>query len=288
MAAVRTFHQSAFDPDGLVEAKGQTLVSVCLPARNEEATVGAIVEAVECHVARGLVDEVLVLDDHSDDRTAVVATDAGARVVAAGGAEPGKGRALWRTVLECEGDVIVWCDSDIEDFDASFVTGLLGPLLTEPEIQFVKGFYDRPEIEGRDGGGRVTELVARPALALLHPALASIVQPLAGEYAVRRSLVEGLPFVEGYGVDIGLLLDAWAVVGASGLVQVDLGARIHRNRKLSELAPQATEVLHTILDRAGVEGLPASLVLERPDGPARIRVGACPPPGTVSSSRRTA
>ena len=143
-----------------------------------------------------------------------MAAAAGARVVAAAdvapefGAEPGKGEALWKTVLASTGDLIVWCDADVRDFDPAFVTGLLGPLLTEPDVEFVKGFYERPETGGQPGGGRVTELLARPALALLHPALAAIVQPLSGEYAARRSLVEDLPFVEGYGVDIGLLLDA--------------------------------------------------------------------------------
>jgi glucosyl-3-phosphoglycerate synthase len=146
-------------------------------------------------------------------------------------------------------------------------------------VAFVKGFYERPETGGQPGGGRVTELLARPALALLHPALASMVQPLSGEYAARRSLVERLPFVEGYGVDVGLLLDAHTAVGGRGLAQVDLGARVHRNRDLAALSVQATEVLRTILDRAGVEGLPTSVVLDRPAaGPVRIQVGQRPPP----------
>jgi len=246
--------------------------------------------------AVALVDEILVLDDHSADATATTAAEAGARVVPAGdvapefGDEPGKGQALWKTVLVSQGDLIVWCDADVRDFDPAFVTGLLGPLLTEPDLAFVKGFYERPETGGQPGGGRVTELLARPALALLHPTLAAMVQPLSGEYAARRSLVEALPFVEGYGVDIGLLLDAEAAVGIRGLAQVDLGERRHRNRSLAELSVQATEVLHTILDRADVADLPASVVLDRPaEGPARVRTGERPAPRTVAGyERRTA
>lgn len=298
MAALRTFHHAHFAPADLVAAKAGRRVSVCLPARDEAETVGPIVAAVrEALVeAVALVDEILVLDDHSADTTAKAAATAGARVVAAGdvapefGDEPGKGQALWKTVLVSQGDLIVWCDADVRDFDPAFVTGLLGPLLTEPDLAFVKGYYERPETGGQPGGGRVTELLARPALALLHPTLAAMVQPLSGEYAARRSLVEALPFVEGYGVDIGLLLDAEAAVGIRGLAQVDLGERRHRNRSLAELSVQATEVLHTILDRADVADLPESVVLDRPaEGPARVRTGERPAPRTVAGyERRTA
>jgi len=298
MAAVRTFHHARFAADGLVAAKGSRRISLCLPARDEAATVGAIVAAVHRTLVldQPLVDEILVLDDHSTDATAEVAAAAGARVVAAAdvapefGADPGKGQALWKTVLASTGDLIVWCDADLRDFDPAFVTGLVGPLLTEPEVQFVKGFYERPEAGGQPGGGRVTELLARPALALLHPALAAMVQPLSGEYAARRSLVEDLPFVEGYGVDVGLLLDALAAVGLRGLAQVDLGSRLHRNRSLAELSVQATEVLHTILDRAGVADLPDAVVLDRPAaGPARVRIGERPAPSSLATyQRRTA
>ncbi len=286
MAGVRTYHHAAFPPEELLARKGEQRISLCLPARDESATVGTIVaRARQALVERvPLLDEILVVDDHSTDGTAAVAKAAGARVVAAAdvaaehGAGPGKGRALWTSVVASEGDLLVWCDSDLRDFDPAFVTGLLGPLLTEPDVDFVKGFYERPETGGQPGGGRVTELLARPALALLHPGLASLVQPLSGEYAARRTLVEALPFVEGYGVDVGLLLDAHAAVGSRGLAQVDLGARLHRNRNLAELSVQATEVLHAILDRAGVQGLPSSLVLDRPAaGPARVQVGELPP-----------
>lgn len=298
MAALRTFARGQFDAAALAEAKDGQRVSVCLPARDEAATVGTIVAAVRSALVDGvgLVDEVLVLDDHSTDATATVADDAGARVVAAAdvaaefGDAPGKGQALWKTVLVAEGDLLAWCDADVTDFDPAYVVGLLGPLLTEPDVAFVKGFYERPETGGQPGGGRVTELLARPALALLHPTLASVVQPLAGEYAARRSLVETLPFVSGYGVDIGLLVDAAAAVGPRGLAQIDLGTRHHRNRSLADLSVQATEVLHTILDRAGVDGLPDSLVLDRPAaGPARVQTGERPPALTLDTyERRTA
>ena len=295
MAALRTFHRDQFAAADLAGAKGDQRVSVCLPARDEAETVGPIVAAVREALVEtvALVDEILVLDDHSTDATADTAAAAGARVVAAGdvapafGDQPGKGQALWKTVLVSQGDVIVWCDADVRAFDPAFVTGLLGPLLTEPDIAFVKGYYERPETGGQPGGGRVTELLARPALALLHPVLAAMVQPLSGEYAARRPLVEALPFVEGYGVDIGLLLDAEAAVGVRGLAQVDLGERRHRNRSLAELSVQATEVLHTILDRADVADLPDSVVLDRPaEGPARVRTGELPAPRTVASYRR--
>lgn len=294
MAAVRTFHHARFAADDLVGAKGSRRVSLCLPARDEAETVGEIVAAVHRTLVREtpLVDEILVLDDHSTDATAQDAAAAGARVVAAAdvapefGDEPGKGQALWKTVLASTGELIVWCDADLRDFDPAFVTGLLGPLLTEPEVQFVKGFYERPT-DGALGGGRVTELVARPALALLHPTLAAVVQPLAGEYAARRSLVEHLPFVSGYGVDVGLLIDAVARAGTRGVAQVDLGTRIHRNRSLDELGPQATEVLHTILERAGVGELPESVLLPRPGaGPIRVTVDQRPPPIAVDGYRR--
>ena len=298
MAAVRTFHHARSAADDLVAAKGSRRISLCLPARDEATTVGAIVASVRQALVRDARwgDTTLVPHAPTSAARARAAPAAGARVVAAAdvapefGAEPGKGQALWKTVLASTGDLIVWCDADLRDFDPAFVTGLLGPLLTEPDVQFVKGFYERPETGGQPGGGRVTELLARPALALLHPALAAMVQPLSGEYAARRSLVEALPFVEGYGVDIGLLLDALAAVGVRGLAQVDLGSRYHRNRTLAELSVQATEVLHTILDRAGVTGLPDAVVLDRPAaGPARDRVGQRPAPLSLDTyQRRTA
>ncbi len=271
---IRTFHHEDFVAAQLAEQKARhgNRVSVCLPARDEAATVGAIVETVITRLVEqtGLVDEVLVVDDHSVDATARVARDAGARVVAVDEVLPelgdgeGKGEALWKSVAAATGDLIVWCDADITDFGPRFVVGLVGPLLARPDIGFVKGFYDRPVAGSAHGGGRVTELVARPTIAALFPHLASIVQPLAGEYAGRRSLLERLPFVEGYGVDLGLLIDIAELEGTEVIAQVDLGTRRHRNRPLDELGPQALAVLQTALRRAGT-GFGQSATLVRPD-----------------------
>jgi glucosyl-3-phosphoglycerate synthase len=252
-----------FDAAELADRKGGTTVSVCLPARNEAATVGPIVSAIRSHLVEvvPLVDELMVVDDHSSDGTAQVARDAGATVVDASSILTdhslghGKGEALWKSVHACTGDLIVWCDSDITDFDPQFVTGLLGPLVEDPGVAFTKGFYERLERDGV-GGGRVTELTARPLLQLLFPDLASVVQPLSGEYAGRRSVLERLPFTVGYGVDLGLLIDVHRLVGPEAMVQVDLGRRHHRNRTLVELGPQALAVLQTGLERAGVDVTP--------------------------------
>jgi glucosyl-3-phosphoglycerate synthase len=171
-------------------------------------------------------------------------------------------------LYEADGDVIVWCDADVIDFGSHYVSGLLGPLLTNPEIGFVKGFYDRPGAEGQ-GGGRVTELVARPIQRLVFPHLATVIQPLAGEYAGRRELLERLPFVEGYGVDIALLIDVTNAFGTDVLAQVDLGSRVHRNRPLAELSPQAGAVLQAALDRAG-----GKLGVEAAERPSLVSVPA--------------
>jgi glucosyl-3-phosphoglycerate synthase len=271
----------------LVEAKRDRghVVSVCIPAHNEEATVGTVVAKVRRYLVDrvGLVDEVLVLDDHSVDETAKAAASAGARVVhaadvladVAGGG--GKGEALWRSLYVARGDIVVWCDADITDFGSRFVVGLLGPLLTEPAVSFVKGYYERPMAAAGSSGGRTTELMARPLLATLFPHLSTIMQPLSGEFGGRRALLEQLPFVRGYGVDIGLLIDVAEAVGPSGIVQVDLGTRVHRNRTLDELGPQALTVLQTALDRAGVRAAnPATLL--RPAHPPLVRAFAELPP----------
>jgi glucosyl-3-phosphoglycerate synthase len=254
---VRTFDARDFDAGGLVGAKGRRRVSVCLPARDEEATVGAIVARVRSALVErvALVDEVLVVDDGSTDGTAAEATAAGARVVRRGAADgpAGKGQALRRAVEEATGDVLVFLDADVRNFDVHFVVGLLGPVLTEPGLALVKATYRRP-LAGSDGpGGRVTELVARPLLARLFPELAEVTQPLAGECAAPRAVLEAVPFADGYGVEVGLLIDVAARCGTGALAQVDLGERVHRNRPLDELAPQAAAVLDVVLDRAGWE-----------------------------------
>jgi glucosyl-3-phosphoglycerate synthase len=242
------------------KAKAGATVSVCLPARNEEATVGQIVATVRRTLVErgGLVDEVVVIDDGSTDATAEAAAYDGARVFAVDEILPelprgnGKGNALWLSLYACTGDVICWVDADIRNFGEHFVTRLLAPLLTQPNVGFVKGYYRRPLFGDATGGGRVTELMARPVISSLFPHLADFVQPLSGEYAGRRRLLESVPFVEGYGVEIGLLVDLVARYGMEAMAQADLGVREHRNRPLEQLAPQSMAVLVTGLRRAGI------------------------------------
>ena len=296
--AVRTFNHREFPVDRLVDAKGDHRISVCLPARNEAPTIGPIVAAVRRHLMRKqpLVDEIVVVDDGSTDGTPARAAAAGARVVSAAGVAPemgpgsGKGNAMWKSLLVTDGDLILWCDADVRNFRPCFVTGLLGPLLLEDDVQFCKGFYERPLDGVRGQGGRVTELVARPLISLFFPQLAMFSQPLAGEYAGRRELLEQVPFVQGYGVDLGLLIDVVARVGMSSVAQVDLGVRVHRNRALDELGPQATAVLHTALARAGVPARPDSLpVLTRPwREPEIVEVRERPPVAQLPAARAAA
>jgi len=248
--------------DELVAAKDRTgtTISVCLPARNEEATVGAIVANVRRNLVdhAPLVDEVIVMDDGSEDATAEAAAWEGARVFAVKDVLPdlprgsGKGNVLWKSLYVCEGDVIVWLDADVRNFGPHFVTRLVGPLLADPRVGFVKGFYRRPLHGEATGGGRVTELMARPLISSLFPHLAGFVQPLSGEYAGRRTLLETVPFVEGWGVEIGLLIDLVANFGIDAIAQADLDVREHRNRTLEDLGPQAMAILVTGLRRAGV------------------------------------
>lgn len=233
-------------------ARGDT-VSVVLPALDEEETVGEIVTVIrrELMEAVPLVDELVVIDSGSVDRTAKVASEAGARVVHRDTilprmpAVPGKGEVLWRSLLVTSGDIVCFVDADLQEFSADFVSGIVGPLLTEPDLHFVKAMYDRP-LDGAAGqGGRVTELVARPLLNLHWPRLAGFVQPLGGEYAARRSLLERLPFPVGYGVEIGLLVDALHTVGLDALAQVDVGVRIHRHQDDRALGRMAAAIYRT-------------------------------------------
>lgn len=293
---IPTFHHAEFTAEQLAAAKDGRLVSVCLPARNEQDTVGAIVEILRRELVErvGLVDEIIVIDDHSTDRTADLATAAGAKVSQAEAVLPeygdghGKGEAMWKSLFVSEGDLVVWCDADVRNFGPEYVVGLLGPLLTRSDIAFVKGFYERPLAEGGNGGGRVTELVARPVIAVLFPDLAPIVQPLAGEYAGRRDVLEQLAFVQGYGVDLGLLIDVCERYGAAAIAQVDLGTRLHRNRPLDELSPQAMSVLQTALRRAHPDLVATSAVLARPGlEPMVIDVTERPPLAQVPEYRRS-
>jgi glucosyl-3-phosphoglycerate synthase len=279
-----TYHYRDFPLRELLEAKGDQVVSVCIPAHDEAETVGAVVSKLRLHLMERvpLIDELLVIDDHSSDGTAEVAAEAGARVVLAADVLPqvaggnGKGEALWRSVYSARGDIVAWCDADITDFGARFVVGLLGPLLLRPDVAFVKGFYERPMASG-DTGGRTTELMARPLLATLFPHLASIRQPLSGEYAGRRSLLEQLPFVRGYGVDLAMLIDVAEVAGTQAIAQVDLGTRVHRNRALDQLGPQALVVLQAALNRAGVPAADPAILVRPGRDPLPVTFGELPP-----------
>jgi len=272
-------------------------VSVCLPARDEEATIGPIVATVrrELMERAGLVDEVLVLDDGSTDTTAEQARLAGGQVHAVAEVLPeltvgeGKGNALWKSLYAAEGDLVCFLDADLRTFGPHFVTRLLEPLLTDRTVGFVKGYYQRPLGGAPTGGGRVNELVARPLLCALFPELASVRQPLGGEYAGRRELFEVVPFVEGWGVELGLLIDLADRFGVDAIAQRDLGVREHRNRSLDELAPQAMAVLLTGLRRAGVAPVDVSSALARferaePDF-VPVPVRECPPMVSVPAYR---
>ena len=244
--------------DALQAAKQET-VAVMLPALNEAATVGEIVTTIHEELHGGLVDDLVVLDSGSTDDTAQVAADHGARVVRLDEVFPslpamrGKGEAMWRALAATDADLVVFVDADLRSFTASYITGLLGPLLTDPGIQLVKAVYERPLVEGDSvvpaGGGRVTELVARPLLNLYWPQLAGIIQPLAGEYAARRSLLSRLPFPVGYGVEFALLVDTAEMFGVDAIAQVDLGVRLHRHHDERRLGLMAAQIMQTALRR---------------------------------------
>ncbi|WP_055567265.1 glucosyl-3-phosphoglycerate synthase [Streptomyces atriruber] len=241
--------------DRLAAAKraGGASVSVVLPALDEEGTVGEIVAEIRRELMEKvpLVDELLVIDSGSTDRTAEVAAAAGAKVVHRDAilpsvpAVPGKGEVLWRSLLVTGGDIVAFVDADLKDFSADFVSGIVGPLLTDPDVAFVKAMYDRPLAGAAGQGGRVTELMARPLLNMHWPQLAGFVQPLGGEYAARRSLLERLPFPVGYGVELGLLVDALHTVGLDALAQVDVGVRRHRHQDGQALGRMAAAIYRT-------------------------------------------
>lgn len=252
----------------LVAAKDGRTVSVVLPALNEEATVGDVVGSI-APLLGGLVDELVVMDSGSTDATAARASAAGARVVTREQAvpsvppAPGKGEVLWRSIAATSGDLIVFVDSDLVDPDPMFVPKLLGPLLRDRGVALVKAYYRRPlrigENRDEGGGGRVTELVARPLLSSLKPELGTIIQPLGGEYGGTRELLSAVPFAPGYGVEIGLLIDAYDRCGIDAIAQVNLGVRKHRNRKLTELGVMSRQIVGVLLRRCGVADSGAAL-----------------------------
>jgi glucosyl-3-phosphoglycerate synthase len=265
-------------------------ISVCLPARECAGTVGQIVARLEPLREAGTIDEIVVIDAASADGTAEIARRAGATVhqeaelLPQFGAVLGKGDAMWRALSVLRGELVCFLDADSEDFAAHFCTGLLGPLVCEPGVRFVKGFYRRPLAQGGvslpDGGGRVNHLTARPALALFYPELAAVRQPLAGEVAAHRELLEGLPFATGYGVEIAMLIDAWRSLGLEGIAQVDLEVHHNRHQSLSALTPMAYTVLATIARRLEGEGR-----LRGTDGELLASLGGAEPsPGASAQS----
>ena len=273
--ADRSWSRPRWTIDELISAKAGRTISVVLPALNEEETVGSVVETIAPMVG-GLVDELIVLDSGSTDDTEIRAVAAGARVVTREQALPevapqaGKGEVLWRSLAATAGDIVVFVDSDLIDPDPMFVPRLVGPLLTGHGIHLVKGFYRRPlRVSGREdanGGGRVTELVARPLLAALRPELSCVLQPLGGEYAGTRELLTSLPFAPGYGVEIGLLVDTYDRLGLDAIAQVNLGVRAHRNRPLTELGSMSRQVIATLLSRCGVDDSGVALTQFFADG----------------------
>lgn len=263
----------------LVSLKGSQSVALVVPALDEARTVGATVRAALDHPGvRALLDEVVVIDGGSSDGTAQLAAAAGARVLLAADIAPdlppgGKGGSVWRALQATSSDLVVVVDADLDPFDPWWVAALLAPLLLDPEVQLVKGASERPlDLDGilhPGSGGRVTELLARPLLNALWPQLAGVAQPLAGEVAARRSLLERLPFATGYGLEIGMLIDTLQLHGLDAIAQVDLGERRHRHQSDLALGRMASVVLRTALARAGLDQLPDALLQPGTDDTGR-------------------
>ena len=297
----------------LMEVKEQTGlgVSVCLPALNEEQTIGDICRTIRS-LMPALVDELIVVDSGSQDDTIEVARNAGAEVYRAAELVPeikiergGKGEVLWRSLAVVRGDIVLWLDSDTRNFDTSFVSNLVEPLLVHRELRMTKAFYDRPLQDPAGalttGGARVTELLVRPLAHVLFPELLGFIQPLSGEYAARRDVLRSLPFFTGYGVEIGLLIDVAQEVGLDRVVQVDLGSRIHRNQEIPALGRMAFQVAQTMTTRAEQLGRlklanewPPSMRQFRSEGAGpvseehHLQVRELPPMESVSGSDPTA
>lgn len=253
---IATHDHRSYSPASVASAKRRLQVTVCIPAHNEASTIGRIVTAIrdELMIAAPVVDELIVIEDGSDDATASEAIAAGAAVVRATGSVPGrptgKGGAMTTGAARAAGDIVVFLDGDITDFQSHFVTGLVGPLLANPRLAMTKAAYRRA-CNGVPGeGGRVNALLARPLLARCFPELGALEQPLAGECAVRSDVLRSIDLAPGYGVEIAMLIDIARTFSPAAIAQVDLGARTHRNRPLDELTPHATDVLNAVLDRA--------------------------------------
>jgi glucosyl-3-phosphoglycerate synthase len=287
----RTLRHADFPAERLAAERERT-ISVCLPARDEARTIGPILERLLPLRERGVVDQVVVVDD-STDGTGDIARRLGAEVHDQSALRPeqgpvaGKGDAMWRALSVLHGDVVVYLDADSEDLGEHYACGLAGPIACGEEIRFTKGFYRRPfrlgDVAMPEGGGRVTELAARPLLNRFFPDLAAFFQPLAGEIAARRDLLESLPFTTGYGVDIGLLIDAWRAVGLDALAQVDLDSRQNRHQPLHDLGPMAYAVLDAVAERLQRDGR-----LEPDEAPPFMRPGpdGLAPAGAAAADER--
>lgn len=266
---------SSDDFDATLLASRSAGISVCVPALDEAPTVASVVAPLVAAREAGLVDQVLVADAGSSDQTARRARDAGADVVAVRelvpGAGPlrGKGDTVWRALHALDGDLLLFVDADLDDVDDRYVRGLAGPLLVEPEVQLVKAAFRRP-LRGPQavpyGGGRVTELTARPLLAALYPELAALAQPLGGQVGVRRDWLRGLPLWPDYGLEVGVLLETFKRAGTGAIAEVDIGTLLNRHQALGQLAGMASEVVHAILHELAAEGRLAAA----PSGPAPL------------------
>jgi glucosyl-3-phosphoglycerate synthase len=267
---MRSFHHTDFPSERIAAERGALTISVCVPARECATTIGGVVSALAALRGDGAIDEVVVVDAGSADGTAELGARAGASsVVQEAALEPdlgpvlGKGDAMYRALGVITSDIVCFVDGDSAAFDPALACGLIGPLVCEPGVEFVKGSYRRPftvgDVEIPGGGGRVSQLLARPLLARFYPDLAEISQPLAGEVAARRDLLDALPIATGYAVEIAMLIDAWASAGSGAMAQCDLGERRNAHQSLSALAPMANAVLGTVAARLEREGRLAPL-----------------------------
>ena len=259
-----TYHHSAFaDLKELVEQKEKSglSISLCIPTLNEERTIGKEVVIFKSELMNRypLVDEIAIIDSGSRDRTLEVASSFGAdtylsdEILPEEGSKRGKGENLWKAIYQLKGDIIVYIDADIKNIHPRFVYGLIGPLIKRPEVSYVKAFYDRPlafsDSVRPSGGGRVTEILTRPLFSLFFPELTAIIQPLSGEYAVRRNVLESISFPVGYGVETSHLLDVYQTYGMKAFAQTDLDQRVHRNQETRALGKMSFGILQTFLNR---------------------------------------
>lgn len=269
-----TFHHEEFaDLDALLRAKEEAglTISLCIPTWNEAETIGREVRVFREDLMdkHPLLDEIVVVDSGSTDRTRDIARDCGADVYLASeilpqqGAHQGKGENLWKAIHQLRGDLICFVDGDIQNIHSRFASALIAPLLFRPDISYVKAFYDRPLVFSDEhwpsGGGRVTEILVRPLLSMFFPELTALIQPLSGEYAARRSLLEQLPFPTGYGVELSHLIDLYRMSGLDVLAQVDLESRVHRNQATPDLGPMAFGILRSFVKRVRERGETSAL-----------------------------